>query len=105
MSVAGDPDEPVRPPGFGQPGIHGGLHVDVLVAGPVLLGDREAVGGRLEVLADEGVEAGLLVLARLGDQASYQPPPVPADVSQLGRAVQPRGLSIVESDGGGGSER
>jgi hypothetical protein len=87
VPVAGHADQMVGPAGLGQPRVQGRLHVDVLVAGPVRLGDRQPVDGDAEVLADDHVEAGPLAFTRGRDEAAHQATAVAADVRELGRTV------------------
>ena len=84
MPVTGHPDQAVLATGLTQPGVQGSLHVDVLVRRPLLLGDRQPVGGEPEVLGQHRAELRPFGLARLLDEAGHQPPAVATDVGQLG---------------------
>ena len=84
VPVAGHADQPVLAAGLPQPGVQRRLHVDVLVRRPLLLGDRQPVGGQAEVLGEHRAELRPVGLAGLVDEAGHQPPAVATDVGQLG---------------------
>ena len=94
----GDADQLRGPPGRGEPGVEPGLHVDVVVAGPVLLDDLELPGVAAEVLADDPRERRPLARPRRADHGPDAPPDQSSDVGDLGAQV-----ALGRDDGGYGS--
>ena len=83
----GDPDQVPGAARVGQPGVHPGLHVDVLVPGPGLLDDVVALDPGAEMVGEDPGQPRLLDGPRGSDDRTQAAPGEPPDVGELGSEV------------------